>query len=239
MVEKGSDKPKEQITNNISTGLKSQITGAIAVVVFLSLLMLLFSGKIDAFSTNVQRDIQAEKLSGNKWAEKIELAGLSNIYKVSEDLYRGAQPSKEGMMELKKLGIKTIVNLRSFHSDRDEIASRDFFYEHIYIKPWHPEEKEFIRFLEIVTDKGKQPVFVHCQHGADRTGSICAVYRAVVQGWNKNEAIEEMTKGGFGFHSAWQNLVYYIQELDIYKIQLDLFLKRLNRWDEDLLISDD
>jgi protein tyrosine/serine phosphatase len=165
------------------------------------------------------------------------LPGLENFHKVSENLYRGAQPTTEGFGQLKELGIKTIVNLRSFHSDRNMMASRDFFYEHIYMKAWHPEDKEVVRFLEVVTDKSKQPVFVHCQHGADRTGTMCAVYRIIVQDWGKQEAVKEMTKGGFGFHSIWWNLIHYLQELDIYTIKLALLLEKSNRWVEESQLS--
>jgi hypothetical protein len=48
---------------------------------------------------------------------------------------------------------------------------------------------------------------------------MCAIYRIAVEGWNKSQAIEEMTKGGFGFHSIWMNLVDFIQNLDIDKIK--------------------
>ena len=68
-------------------------------------------------------------------------------------------------------------------------------------------------------DSNNTPVFVHCQYGAERTGTMCAIYRIAVEGWNKNEAIEEMTKGGFGFHSIWKNLVDDIHNLDINKIK--------------------
>jgi protein tyrosine/serine phosphatase len=149
------------------------------------------------------------------WAERVELAGVENFHKVSEQLYRGAQPTAEGMKQLEKLGIKTVVNLRSFHSDRDEIGDARLAYEHITMKPWHVEDKEVSRFLKIVGDANRTPVFVHCQRGADRTGTMCAIYRVAAQGWSKGEAIEEMTKGGFGFYRGWQNIVNYILELDI------------------------
>jgi protein tyrosine/serine phosphatase len=117
--------------------------------------------------------------------------------------------------ELKELGVKTIVNLESFHSDRDEIGRVEIGYEHLYVKPWHPEDTEAVRFLEIVTDEQRTPVFVHCAKGADRTGMMCALYRVAVSGWTKEEAIEEMTRGGFGYHRTWSNLVRYIEDLDI------------------------
>jgi len=157
--------------------------------------------------------------NGPAWAAPLERPGLPNLHKVSETLYRGAQPTAEGMRELKRMGIRTVINLRSFHSDRDEIAQTGLAYEHIYMKAWHPEDKEVIRFLQIVTDPQRTPVFVHCQHGADRTGTMCAIYRIAVQGWTKDEAIREMTEGGFGYHEAWQNLVTYIRNLDVERIK--------------------
>lgn len=153
------------------------------------------------------------------WAQPIEMDGVPNLFKVSDDLYRSAQPSAEGMKNLKAMGIETIVNLRSFHTDRDEIGTTGLAYEHLYVKAWHPEEDEIIRFLQIVTNSKRTPVLVHCQHGSDRTGTMCALYRIAVQGWSKDEAVTEMTQGGFGFHEVWINLVPWIKALDIEAIK--------------------
>ncbi|MCC6491105.1 MAG: dual specificity protein phosphatase family protein [Candidatus Hydrogenedentes bacterium] len=156
-----------------------------------------------------------------KWAAPIVLEGVPNLHKVSDTLYRSAQPTAEGMQNLKKLGVKTIVNLRSYHSDRAEIGETGLAYEHIYMKPWHPERKEIVRFLQIVTDPERAPVLVHCQHGAYRTGTMSAIYRIAVQGWTKEEALREMREGGFGFHEVWMNLPDWIEELDIESIKKD------------------
>jgi protein tyrosine/serine phosphatase len=144
---------------------------------------------------------------------------VPNLYRVSGELYRGDQPSAQGMQNLKELGLKTIINLRSFHSDRDEMGDTVLAYEHITMKPWHPEEKEAVRFLKIVTDPKRTPALVHCKHGADRTGTMIAVYRIAVQGWSKDEAIREMTEGGFRFHWIWSNLPQWVQDLDIDRIK--------------------
>jgi protein tyrosine phosphatase (PTP) superfamily phosphohydrolase (DUF442 family) len=161
------------------------------------------------------------------WAQPVKLEGVPNLYRISDELYRGDQPSPQGMQNLKKLGLKTIINLRSFHSDRGEIGGTELAYEHIYMKAWHPEEKEAVRFLKIVTDPKRSPVLVHCQHGADRTGTMIAVYRIAVQGWSKAEAIREMTQGGFGFHQTWSNLPKWIQKLDIDRIKKQAGIKSL------------
>ncbi len=153
------------------------------------------------------------------WALPMQMEGLPNLHKVSDRLYRSAQPSAEGMKNLKAMGIETVVNLRSLHSDRDEIGEAGLTYERIYMKAWHAEEEDVVRFLRIITNSKRGPVLVHCQHGADRTGTMCAVYRVAVQGWTKEEAIKEMAQGGFGFHGIWGNLVQWIDRLDIERIR--------------------
>lgn len=155
------------------------------------------------------------------WAQPITLAGVPNLHKISDTLYRSAQPSAQGMTNLKQIGIETIVNLRSFHSDRAEIGSTGLRYEHIYMKTWHPEREDVVRFLQIVTNPKRTPVLVHCQHGADRTGAMSAIYRVAVQGWTKEEAIREMTEGEFGFHEIWIHLPGWIADLDTESLKQD------------------
>jgi len=153
------------------------------------------------------------------WAQPVRVNGVPNLHKVSDTLYRSSQPTEEGIRNLKTMGIETIINLRSFHSDRQEIGDTGLAYEHIYMKAWHPEEKEAVRFLQIVTNPKRTPALVHCKHGSDRTGTMCAVYRIVVQGWTKEEAVREMVEGGYGFHEIWDNLIAWINNLDIDKIK--------------------
>jgi len=180
-----------------------------------------------AFFVNKERSIKAEKLTNKKWACRLELPGVPNLYNVSEDLYRGAQPTREGILELKKLGIKTIVNLRSFHSERNHIKGTGLSYKSVPMKKLlRPKDGEVVRFLKIVTNKENTPVFVHCHRGADRTGVMCAIYRIAMQNWDKSVAIAEMTKGGFGFSKRWHNLVEYVQKANIDKIKERVGLKK-------------
>ena len=150
-----------------------------------------------------------------EWAVPLERPGLQNLHRVTEDFYRGAQPTAEGMKELEAMGVKTVVNLRSFHSDRDELEGTTLGHEHISMKTWHPEGEDVVRFLRVVTDPERAPVFVHCQRGADRTGMMSAIYRVGVCGWTKEAAKEEMLNGGFGFAQTWQNMVAFFEEFDI------------------------
>ncbi len=216
----------EQITSQGSEKTKSVrsrytvvlLVGAVVICAAVYLVQTYRQEMLSLLVSN-ERDTEAALLTEKEWAQRLEVPGVANLHKVSEELYRGAQPSSEGMQQLKELGIKTIVNLRSFHSDRGEIGDTGLSYEHIYMKTWHAEDEEVERFLKIVTDGERTPAFVHCQRGADRTGTMCAIYRVAVQGWSKDEAIAEMTKGGFGFYSGWKNLINHIRELDIEEIK--------------------
>lgn len=149
------------------------------------------------------------------WAAPIILEGVPNLYKVSDTLYRSAQPTALGMKNLEKLGIKTVIDVRTFHSDQDELEGTGLSSERLYMKTWHMEDEDALRFLQIATDPARAPVLLHCQHGADRTGGLCAAYRVVVQGWSKDDAVQEMTEGGFGFHSIWFNIPKWVHRLDV------------------------
>ncbi len=141
-----------------------------------------------------------------------ELINLPNFYRVSDVLCRGAQPTREGFIHLRETGIKTVVNLRWLHTDSCLIRGLGFLYDNISCKAWHPEHEDVCRFLAIVRDKSNLPIFVHCQHGADRTGTMVAAYRIFVQRWDVDRAIKEMTKGPFGFHKIWKDLPIFLEK---------------------------
>lgn len=149
------------------------------------------------------------------FSDLIKVSGCENLYKVSDNLYRGAQPTAEGFRELEKLGIKTVINLRSFHSDLDKLKGTSLEYVSIPMDAWNPKPEQVEEFLKVVSDPAKQPIFVHCQHGADRTGTMTAIYRIVIENWDVEKALNEMQYGPFGFHEIFSGLPKFIEDLDI------------------------
>jgi len=141
-----------------------------------------------------------------------DLPGLTNFARVSPTLYRGAQPTEAGFRTLKSMGVRTIVNLRSAHSDRALIAGLGLRYVEIPSYAWSPSNEVVAKVLAVIRDPENQPVFVHCQHGADRTGYSVASYRIVEQGWDRDSALRELR--GFGFHAIWGAIPSYVEELD-------------------------
>jgi hypothetical protein len=51
---------------------------------------------------------------------------------------------------------------------------------------------------------------------------MVAIYRIVVQGWSKDDALKEMVDGGYGFHAFWQDLVRYVRNLDVDALKVRL-----------------
>ena len=137
------------------------------------------------------------------WAAPVAAAHLKNFFKLNDNLYRGAQPSAKGMAELAALGIKSVINLRSMHGDEDEIAGLGLIEHRLKIVAIDPGREDVVRFLRLAVDPANQPGFVHCAHGSDRTGLMCAMYRIAVEGWSNEAAHEEMVKGGYGFHTIY------------------------------------
>ena len=156
------------------------------------------------------------------WAKPLSRPGLPNLNQITPDLYRSAQPTAEGMKELKSMGVKTVLNLRAGHSDEDLAGQTGLAIERLKLKTWSVDDEAVAQALRVMTDKSRAPLLVHCQHGADRTGVMCAAYRVVVQNWDKEEAIREMTEGGYGFHSVWQNLIQRIRDMDVEAIRRKL-----------------
>ena len=138
-------------------------------------------------------------------AEKLKIAGIHNAGKVSEVLLRGAQPSAQGLAELKKLGVTTVVDLRGNRGavqwERQQAEALGMHFVDIPVLGWSaPANAQVAEFLKLFEDPG-QKIFVHCRFGSDRTSVMVATYRVALQKWTADQAVEEMYS--FGFHYHW------------------------------------
>ncbi len=141
------------------------------------------------------------------YGQKLHLTGVPNAGKISDVLYRGAQPKEVGFSELKLLGITTIVDLRG--EDREKIAwerkhaeSLGMRFVHIPVSGWSPPtDEQVVQFLSLFRNEPGQKVFVHCRFGDDRTGVFTAAYRMAFENWTAEQAMKEMYF--FGFNGFW------------------------------------
>jgi protein tyrosine/serine phosphatase len=125
---------------------------------------------------------------------------IENFGKVNDNYFRGGQPKAEHYGELKRMGIKTVIDLRK---DRKREApewarSAGLAYFNLPLVASRPAtEEQTAEFLRLVNDPANWPVYVHCKGGRHRTGALTAVYRITRDGWTADQAFEEMLKYDF------------------------------------------
>jgi len=130
--------------------------------------------------------------------------GIRNFDQVDARLYRGAQPSAEGFRYLAQLGVKVVVDLRGpgrrSRAEERTVTAAGMRYVHVPmsgIAP--PSEAAMASVLGVVEDGTAGVVFVHCRRGADRTGTVVAVYRIDHDRWDSARALREARLHGMGF----------------------------------------
>ena len=117
---------------------------------------------------------------------------IPRFQRVAEGLYRGGRPTPAGLAFLKQKGVKTVVNLRPEDGERALAEKLGMKYVHLPISAWDRVPSETIQtFFQIVREPAKQPVFVHCQRGADRVGVMVGFYRIAFQSWDGEKAYRE------------------------------------------------
>jgi protein tyrosine phosphatase (PTP) superfamily phosphohydrolase (DUF442 family) len=150
-------------------------------------------------------------------ASPVDPSGVGNFARITDGLWRGRQPTAEGFATLKSMGVKTVVNLRTFHSDRKLLGGLGLTYCNLKSYAYQPDDENVAAFLKVAIDPSCQPVFVHCEHGVDRTGVFLLAYRVVVQGWPTDKARREMRN--FGFRSEMPGLTHYLDNFDPERIR--------------------
>ncbi|HEY9773000.1 MAG TPA: tyrosine-protein phosphatase [Planktothrix sp.] len=143
-----------------------------------------------------------------KALSKTQMGNLPNFAEVTPELFRGGQPTDEGMSELKARGIKTIISLRHNHGqvfrEQQAAESLGLKFVQIPVDGLHKISKHQISaFLNTVEDQANQPCFVHCEFGKDRTGTLVAIYREEAQQWSAKKAYDEMLSKGFESNYVW------------------------------------
>jgi protein tyrosine/serine phosphatase len=129
-------------------------------------------------------------------------ATLPLFHRVDENYVRGSQPMRGGISALKRLGVKTVVDLRSIYDYTDEVKTvaeiAGLKYEWIPMSVWNPPtDDEAKKFVSIVSDTANGPFFVFCADGLNRTGEMTAIYRVARNNWSVEKALDEADELGF------------------------------------------
>jgi protein tyrosine phosphatase (PTP) superfamily phosphohydrolase (DUF442 family) len=182
----------------------------------------------------------------------ISLPSITAFAQVSPGIYRGARPeSAQEIASLTSLGIKTVINLQggdvletstwyarlvsSFEigetaaeiaTEQETVEQNGMQFVSLPLTSLRTVKGAFKtriqEALTILNDPSRQPVFIHCAHGADRTGLIIALYRMIHENVPSEKAYAEWIQMG---HDTWHQ--FWTHKLDRYFWKYSRWLNKL------------
>lgn len=172
--------------------------------------------------------------AGNAFSKDL----IVNFSQVNKGIFRGARlESLQAVQYLKSIGVKNVINLQGgdlnskfgkiipwaepgerpevIAGERDAANNAGMGYLHSPLNSLEPvtieEDKAIDEVLAFMNDKNNQPLFIHCEHGADRTGLLVALYRVKYEGVDVELARKEWIKNG---HNKLHQI--FTGDLDVY-----------------------
>jgi protein tyrosine/serine phosphatase len=164
---------------------------------------------------------------------------VTNFFKVEDGIYRGARPTSDNAITdlASNYGIKNIIDLQggdlhtifrpiipylepgempqAIEHEKSVSISAGMGFFHAELSAINgitdEENKTIDDVLEFMHDKNNRPVFVHCEHGKDRTGLIIALYKVKYEHADIEVARKEWIEKG---HS--RNSQIFTGDLDDY-----------------------
>ena len=132
------------------------------------------------------------------------IEGIQNFDEVDAKLLRGAQPSAYSLNQLAKASCGvTVINLRNDPWSEEEQVCKLLGIRYVWL-PWSgaraPTVNQIDAFLSVIRSS-PGPVFVHCQHGCDRTSTAVACYRIRILGESNRAALNDADLHGL---STWE-----------------------------------
>jgi protein tyrosine/serine phosphatase len=154
------------------------------------------------------------------WAQPVEVQ--YNLFQMSPTLYRSALPDGGAVPLLKNLKVTTVINFLP-EADSNWLSEPGINQVQLPYRTNHVDDADVLKTLRAIQSaEANGPVLMHCKHGSDRTGLMAAMYRVVVQGWSKEDALSEMTQGGFGESGHFRDSVRYVMQADVDKLRTAL-----------------
>jgi protein tyrosine/serine phosphatase len=135
-------------------------------------------------------------------ATELPLAGIPNFHPVNDHIYRGGQPADAAWRSLANLGVRTVVDLRrrdEHATDVEAQAVKAAGMQYVNVPMsgmMAPSQADVLKVFSLFDSK--QPVFVHCKEGKDRTGTVIACYRILRDHWQNRKALKEAES--YGMH---------------------------------------
>jgi uncharacterized protein (TIGR01244 family) len=131
-----------------------------------------------------------------------DVDGITNFAHIETTVACAGAITPESVAEIKRMGFGSIINLRraseeGANIDAEAAAADEAGIPFIHLpfggNPLDPAVAD--RFLEVITDPGTEPAFIHCA-GGGRAAMMWMLKRVVVDEWDVERALEEATALG-------------------------------------------
>ena len=127
---------------------------------------------------------------------------LNNFGLLNDRLARCAQPDADGFRDLRALGFLTVAKLNTEEespaaAEAEAMGPDGQIVGFVPIHTFVPNAQVVSDIARAIDRELRRPdckVVVHCLHGMDRTGLVCAAYRIIVDRWPAAAAWDEFER---------------------------------------------
>ncbi len=123
----------------------------------------------------------------------------TNMYRLAPQVWRSNQPGPRRFNYLKKLGIRSIINLRGpsafavYLFEKEACTTHDIQLYDAPIGAFHlSEAKNYLALFDLF-DRAEKPLLIHCKSGADRAGIASAFYMIDQEGATAEQAMTQLS----------------------------------------------
>ncbi|MBF9232999.1 fused DSP-PTPase phosphatase/NAD kinase-like protein [Microvirga alba] len=122
-----------------------------------------------------------------------------NKHRVSDRLWRSAQPAPYQIARLKAEGVRTIINLRggrehgSWQLQKEACDRLGVHLAEFIVRSREAPSRETLLTTKDFFDNIAYPAILHCKSGADRAGFVAALYLIVHEGKTVDEALSQLS----------------------------------------------
>jgi len=156
----------------------------------------------------------AQKSPGQSSAESVELA-IPNFSRVNDRISAAGQPSQQAFEQLKKMGYKTIINLRTAEEGADKekeiVEKLGLRYINIPITPQTITQEKVKQLAEVINDESSGRILIHCA-SSNRVGGMWFLHRVMNESCSIEQAIEEAEKAGLKNPSLKQTVMEFAEK---------------------------
>jgi uncharacterized protein (TIGR01244 family) len=170
--------------------------------VILSLAIALISALIATAQSQVRKDA---------------VPGITNLARIETTVACAGAIKPEAVADIKKMGFASIINLREASEpganvEAEEAAAKAaaIKYAHIPFSNASPSPAAVDRFLQVITQPGQEPAFIHCA-GGGRAATMWFIKRVLVDKWDTDRAMAEATQLGLSNERAKTFALGYIE----------------------------